>query len=94
MGFWDVIFEGDALQVVKELKIVSPCFSKIGHFIESIQLVLQNFCSASFQAVPRACNMAAHNLAKMASSNNVHLCWLEDIPSSVSNIIFTEQPCP
>jgi len=36
VGFWDVIFEGDAAQVVKELKIVPLCFSKIDHFIDSI----------------------------------------------------------
>jgi hypothetical protein len=38
--------------------------------------------------------MASHNLAKMDSSNNVDLCWLEDTPSSVSNIVFREQSCP
>lgn len=88
VGFWNVVFEGDEAQVVKELKIDSLCFSKLGHFIDSIQLELQFFRSTSFQAVPRACNMVAHNLARMASSNNVYLCWLEDTPSSVSNIVF------
>jgi hypothetical protein len=55
---------------------------------------MHHFRSASFQAIPRDCNTAAHNLAKKASHNNIDLYWLEDTPLSVSNIIFREQPCP
>jgi ribonuclease HI len=93
-GFWEVIFEGDAAQVVKEIMSDPPLLSKAGHFIESIQQDMHHFRSASFQAIPRDCNTAAHNLAKKASHNNIDLYWLEDTPLSVSNIIFREQPCP
>jgi ribonuclease HI len=93
-GFWEVIFEGDAAQVVKEIMSDPPLLSKAGHFIESIQQDMHHFRSASFQAIPRDCNTAAHNLAKKASHNNIDLYWLEDTPSCVSNIIFREQPCP
>jgi ribonuclease HI len=88
VGFWDVIFEGDAAQVVKEITTHSSRFSKAGHFIESIYLENQFFRFAKFQAIPCTCNMAAHTLAKEASSNFVYLCWLEDTPMSVSSIIF------
>jgi len=91
VGFWDVIFEGDAAQVVKELTTHSLSFSKVGHFMESIQVEKQHFQLAIFQAIPRVCNMAAHTLAKEASSNYVDLCCLEDTPMS---IVFREQPGP
>jgi ribonuclease HI len=94
VGFWDVIFEGDAAQVVKEIKSNSSSFSKVGHFIESIYLEKQYFQSTKFQAIPRSCNMAAHTLAKEASSKFVDLCWLDDTPMCVSSIVFREQPSP
>jgi ribonuclease HI len=93
-GFWKVIFEGDATQVVKEILSGSPTFSKAGHFIESIQKERHHFRSTSFQAIPRDCNMAAHKLAKMASHNIIDQHWLENTPLSVSNIVFRERSGP
>jgi len=57
VSFWDVIFEGDAAQVVKEITTHSSRFAKVGHFIESIYLEKQFFRSTKFQAIPRTCNM-------------------------------------
>jgi len=93
-SFWEVIFEGDATQVVKEILSDPPLFSKAGHFIESIQQERHHFRSTKFQAIPRDCNMAAHHLAKMASHNIIDLYWLEDIPVSVCNIVVRERPGP
>jgi hypothetical protein len=36
VGFFDVIFEGDALQVVKEIQSTPPYTSRFGHFVGSI----------------------------------------------------------
>jgi ribonuclease HI len=47
-GFWEVIFEGDAVLVVKEIKSNPPFLSKIGHFIESIHQEMQHFRPVSF----------------------------------------------
>jgi hypothetical protein len=88
VGFWDVIFEGDAAQVVKEIKSNSSRFSKVDHFIESIYLEKQSFRSTKFQAIPHSCNMAADTLTKEASSKFVDLCWLDDTPMCVSSIVF------
>jgi hypothetical protein len=44
------------------------------YLFESIYLGKQFFRFAKFQAIPRTCNMAAHTLAKEASSNFVDLC--------------------
>jgi ribonuclease HI len=37
VGFFDVIFEGDALQVVQEIQSTSPHACNFGHFVESIK---------------------------------------------------------
>jgi hypothetical protein len=87
-----VVFKGDAAQVVKEIKSDPPFLFKVGHFIESIQQEMHHFWSVSFQTIAHACNMAAYSLAKEASHNNTDLCWLENTPLSVNNIVFREQP--
>jgi len=66
-GFIEVIFEGDAAQVVKEIMTRHPSFAKIGHFTESIHQEMGNFYYANFQAILRECNSTAHILAKEAS---------------------------
>jgi len=33
VGFFDVIFEGDALQVVREIQSASPHACSFGHFV-------------------------------------------------------------
>jgi hypothetical protein len=38
VGFLDVVFEGDAAQVVKEINFVPPYVSRVGHFLENIHL--------------------------------------------------------
>jgi hypothetical protein len=35
VGFLDMIFEGDALQVVREMNSKPPYASRIGHYVES-----------------------------------------------------------
>jgi hypothetical protein len=47
-GFFYVIFEGEALRVIKEANSEPPHFSRSGHFIECIQQELMAFRSSSF----------------------------------------------
>ncbi|XP_062167103.1 uncharacterized protein LOC133873412 [Alnus glutinosa] len=93
-GFMEVIFEGDAAQVVKEIQTEHHFFSWIGHLLEFIHSEMRSFRTASFSFVPRACNQAADTLAKEASHFSSDFCWLEETPSCVSDIIFREQCCP
>jgi ribonuclease HI len=56
-GFFEVIFEGDAAQVVNEVNMQnSPNFTIAGHFIEGIQQELTYLQAAHFIHVPRVCN--------------------------------------
>jgi hypothetical protein len=47
-----------------------------------------------FVFIPRECNAAAHVLAKEASSKTVDICWLEETPRSVRDIVLREYVCP
>lgn len=94
VGFMDVMFEGDVAQVVKEIQIEHSSFSRIGHLLECIQSKMRSFKMVNFSYIPRVCNKAADTLAKEASHNCLDLCWLEETPRCVSDIVFREQHCP
>jgi hypothetical protein len=94
VGFFYVIFEGDAAQVINEINSVPPYTSRVGHFLENIHLEKGCFKSVTFSFIPRECNSAAHNLANEASNNYVDHCWLEEMPLSVRSIVLRECSCP
>jgi hypothetical protein len=72
VGFFYVLFEGDANTIIKEINSTPHFFlSKIGNFIETIHDEMQSFRFAKFFFIPRKCNMAAHTLAKEATRNKV-----------------------
>lgn len=93
-GFFEAIFEGDALQIVKAVKVTTPNLSKIGLFIESIKTELSFLRCASFVHVSRNCNEAAHVLAKEASSFLIDSVCLEEIPRCIASIVLGEQVGP
>jgi ribonuclease HI len=92
VGFFEVIFEGDAAQVVADINMVSTNLSNTGYLIESIQQELKWFRAGSFVHVPRVLNSVAHALAREAAHNMVDCIWLEDTPQSIS-IIFVREQC-
>lgn len=59
VGFFDVVFEGDAHTVIKEINSQPPHLSRIRHFIESIASVRQQCRNFSFVYVHRSINGAA-----------------------------------
>jgi len=81
MGFFDIILEGDTLQIVLEI-------------IDSINRELSSFRSAKFVHVPRELNSATHVLAKEASLHCLDHVWLEETPSSISDVVLREHVCP
>lgn len=64
MGIFYVIFEGDALLVVKVITDTSPNFSRITHFVDSIRMEMIFLRCASVVHVSRLCNGVAHILDK------------------------------
>jgi hypothetical protein len=91
VGFFYVLFEGNANTVVKKINSAPPFFlSKIGQLIENILDELQSFRLAKFSFIPKKCNMATLTLAKEATRNKVEHIWLEDFPLNILSIVASE----
>jgi ribonuclease HI len=90
-GFLDVIFEGDASQVVNEIHSKPPFLSTTSHLIGSISQEIQGLRSATFVHVHRECNGAAHLLAKEAAIHEEEMCWIEDTPYFLDTVILRER---
>jgi ribonuclease HI len=90
VGFFDVMLEGDAAQVIAEIKSDSPLFSMSGLFVESIGNEIKHLWSAIFLHTSRETNMAAHVMAKHALICKEDRCWLEDILDCISHIVCRE----
>jgi ribonuclease HI len=63
-SFLNVIFEGDALKVIKDVNSPPPYLSRSGHLLEGLKQEVGNLNFYSFVHVERNCNEAAHILAK------------------------------
>lgn len=63
-----MLFEGDSLSVISELKKEGPCVSGCGLLISYIKLILSSLDHLCFQHVKRDANKAAHYIAKFALS--------------------------
>ncbi len=90
VGFFDVVFEGDAQAVIKEIDWQPPHLSRIGHFIKSITLERKQCRKSSFVYAHISKNGAAHVLACEAAFGNVNETLLKDIPRSIAHIITRE----
>jgi ribonuclease HI len=91
VGFSQVIFEGDASQVILDINSPPPHFSKAGHLTESVIKELRSFRKATFVHVPRELNEVAHTLAKEAAVRKVDNCWLEEVPVCISSLVVREK---
>jgi hypothetical protein len=87
VGFFEVMFEGDVLQVVQEINTGNPPLSRIGHFVESIKKELEGFRFSSVSYCRREVNCVAHELAKEASSKGIDEVWLEEWPNFISEVV-------
>jgi len=94
VGFFDVIFEEDALNVIREVNSSPPYLSRSGHFIKGIKQEVLHLRSHSFVHVSRALNEAAHTLAKSAAAYFCDDVWLEDIPPCIFDIVTKDQRIP
>jgi hypothetical protein len=94
VGFFYVVFEGDALQVVCDINSAPLYSSRIGHFIESINQELGCFRSSCVVFVPRECNVAAHTLVKEVVSRKLNVVWLEETPNCILSVVLRDQGVP
>jgi ribonuclease HI len=89
-NFQEVIFEGDALQVVKDVNTEEQCSSYYGHLVEDAKHGLRSLNGARFCHVRRSANAAAHELASIARNHVIDVIRWNFIPPSVSGIVQRE----
>jgi ribonuclease HI len=94
VGFFNVLLEEDAKQVVNDGNHGSLNLSTAGHFIEGIVSEMQGFKYATLVYVGREANNVAHCLAKEASSKVVDLVWFEDILHCILHALLRDNSCP
>jgi hypothetical protein len=92
--FFDIILEGDALQIVLEINSGSHSLSRFGQFIDNIKHELSYFNFVIFVHVPRELNSVAHVLANEVPLHCLEHVWLEETPFSISDVVLREQVCP
>lgn len=93
VGFFEVILEGDAAQVVNDIISPLPHLAKSGHLTESIIQELQGFRSATIVHVKRECNNVAHTLARLVVDQNFSDVWLEEPLNCIADLIVRERLC-
>jgi ribonuclease HI len=90
-NFQDVILEGDALQVVKEVNSDKHCSSYFGHLVEDVKNGLRSLNSAKFSHVRRSANVVAHELALLASTHVTDVIRWNVLPPNISGIVHRER---
>lgn len=87
----EVIFKGDVELVVKAVNKKSHLLCRYGQIVEDMKNSLAGFRSQQVIHVKRGAIEAAHGLAKQATGEYIDKMWMEMSPSSISNIVLSEQ---
>jgi hypothetical protein len=87
---FDIIPEGDAMQIVTSISTYLFNWSRFGHFIEKIKEEVMSLWSFRVVHTRREANSVAHTLAKAASAQIKDSIWLEKVLSFISDIVCRE----
>jgi hypothetical protein len=68
-GYRQIIFKGNAMQIVQAIKDNNTLQRCYGHFVEGIQAELQTLGKGVFNYVAREANGDAHVLSKLATTH-------------------------
>jgi ribonuclease HI len=90
LGFRDLIFEGDSLQIITALQHHSSCNTQYGHPITDTITIAQNFISCHFVHVKRDGNRVAHSLAKRARHCEPFKVWMESVPPDLQHVTLSD----
>lgn len=77
MNFYDILMEGDALQIVSAVKMESKYWSRYGHIVDGIKVGLHTLRSWHIDHVKRDANTTAHSLAQEAILSVIDKVYIE-----------------
>jgi hypothetical protein len=75
LGLVDIIFEGDAKQIITAIKLKHPWLLPYGHLIDGVVAGLVGLGNSHFTHVKKEANCAAHGLAKLALNCVIEMTW-------------------
>ncbi|XP_042988653.1 uncharacterized protein LOC122316184 [Carya illinoinensis] len=87
IGLKQIKLEGDAMNVINDIKGNKASWKQTGLIINDIKQVLRGFDSFSIDFTPRSCNNLAHCLARNALNITDVLVDIEDIPSCIASLL-------
>ncbi|XP_042958135.1 uncharacterized protein LOC122293694 [Carya illinoinensis] len=87
IGLIQIKLEGDAINVVNDIKGNKDSWKHTGLIITDIKQLLLRFDSFIVDYVPRSCNSLAHCLARDALHINDVLVDIEDVPLCIASLL-------
>ncbi|XP_028067455.1 uncharacterized protein LOC114270203 [Camellia sinensis] len=87
LGFYDIILEGDSLDIVKALREDVKLLSEYGHLVSQVAAASQLLRCFQVCHVGRMGNMLAHGLARMARGLDHQLVWMEEVPQALLEVL-------
>ena len=92
LNFDQVIFEGNTEVIIKAINNGGFSSSSLGHIIRDIKLLSSAFNKVSFSHTRKQGNRVAHGLARMACNFSTFQVWMEDVPSNLTHVHFSDLP--
>ncbi|KAF5464563.1 hypothetical protein F2P56_014634 [Juglans regia] len=92
-SFSELMFEGDAVDIIQRINKVGEDQSWMGYIINDIKQVLHQKEGWSVCYVPREGNYVAHLLAKHALLCGEERVWIEGGPSVICNALVKDKIC-
>jgi hypothetical protein len=90
LGFTDVIFEGDCLEVVRGIREEGRNVTRYGSTLEETKEMLKGCRYWEISHARRTANEVAHRVAKMAVSLNVNQLWLTTTPHCIRDVVLAD----
>lgn len=91
LGLHSIFLEGDASTVVAALKREEEEFNRFGSIIVETREALKFFPGWEVGFVRRSCNNAAHQLARLAVSQELNQIWMDSYPSCIPETVIAER---
>ena len=89
-GFREMVVEGDNQSVMFVLERKSCLSSRVGHILQDVLCLLNEFCWSQVQFAKRSANTVAHLLARHAKSESHDVIWLEESPPPTVQALYLD----
>jgi hypothetical protein len=90
LGYYQIIAEGDSLEIICALQRENECKGSYGNFVEEAKALLNQMDSWFVQHVGREANTAAHKLAQYVAIREDEQIWTSNFPAFIYFIVISD----